>query len=435
MNVSHVHAHAHAHALGRITKFVSPSSKSGYSHPPPDKTPTVIPHAYEPEKDGYLVRLRLRYSLLSGARDLLINHRVTRRNSDKLHRTVGCHYWMVDRHSLVDCVSITGRQSAIFSNVMKCSSVWSCPVCAAKISERRRIELQQALDNATAKGLGYALGTFTLQHCQHEDCKTVLTGLNKSYQAFWGGKTGVALRKRFGIVGQIKALEVTLGKNGWHCHLHTIFVFRFPPSPSWIDELRPRFTERWQSVLARNGRYAHADYGFHITSSDRLVADYVAKWGDGLSGVDIERVSKTWTEAHELTKAIVKTSANKDSKTPNQLIADSFYGDKDAGVKWVEYVKAFTGSKQLKYSPGLKALLEIKTLTDEEIAEEQDDMGVILAQLNRDQWALVVKQDIRGELQSAVATGDYLAVKELLDEWGVTNVYYPDVVNAYAKGG
>ena len=38
----------------------------------------------------------------------------------------------------------TQTNKAFYSGLNVCASVWTCPVCAAKITERRKLELEQA---------------------------------------------------------------------------------------------------------------------------------------------------------------------------------------------------------------------------------------------------------------------------------------------------
>ena len=46
---------------------------------------------------------------------------------------------------------------AFYHGLMSCGLPWVCPVCAAKIAERRRVELQQAIEAAKAKGWAFTL--------------------------------------------------------------------------------------------------------------------------------------------------------------------------------------------------------------------------------------------------------------------------------------
>ena len=45
------------------------------------------------------------------------------------------------------------HNKAFYQGLMSCGGIWTCPVCAAKISERRRQELKQAIEAAQALGL------------------------------------------------------------------------------------------------------------------------------------------------------------------------------------------------------------------------------------------------------------------------------------------
>ncbi|SRR5258708_5626399 len=54
--------------------------------------------------------------------------------------------------SMVDVLYSPHRQLAHYQGLMRCGSVWVCPICAAKISEHRRSELEQAIANCIANG-------------------------------------------------------------------------------------------------------------------------------------------------------------------------------------------------------------------------------------------------------------------------------------------
>src|ERR1700682_5645885 len=64
----------------------------------------------------------------------------------------------------VDIMYSPSRQSAHYQGLMVCGSIWVCPLCAAKISERRRIELDQAIARCIANGGAVYLATYTVAH-------------------------------------------------------------------------------------------------------------------------------------------------------------------------------------------------------------------------------------------------------------------------------
>src|SRR5260370_4419014 len=83
--------------------------------------------------------------------------------------------------STVDVLYSPSRQSAHYRGLMVCGSIWVCPLCAAKISERRRMELEQAIGRCTANGGAVYLVTYTLSHQRYDTLSTLL-------QAFLGAK-------------------------------------------------------------------------------------------------------------------------------------------------------------------------------------------------------------------------------------------------------
>ncbi|MBV6574955.1 rolling circle replication protein, Rep63 protein, partial [Acinetobacter baumannii] len=83
-------------------------------------------------------------------------------------------------------------------------------------------------------------------------------------------------------------------------------------------------------------------------------------------------VSK-WGIESELTKGHVKKGRN-GGFTPFDLLQLSLYNEtifeKDFGKLFQEFAIAMKGSRQLVWSRGLKALLDLDEKTDEELAEE-----------------------------------------------------------------
>ena len=73
--------------------------------------------------------------------------------------------------------------------------------------------------------------------------------------------------------------------------------------------------------------------------------------------------------------------------------------DKQAGAIWRVYAQAFEGRRQLYWSNGLKKLLAIAELSDEEIAHKPDDeKALLLATISDQQWKLIYRR----HMESAV---------------------------------
>ena len=141
---------------------------------------------------------------------------------------------------------------------------------------------------------------------------------------------------------------------------------------------------RWQSVAVRSGLPRPSDsHGCRIDDGKKA-ASYVSK------GV--------WGLESEVTKGHVKTG-KKGSRTPFDLLKAFMHGDKASGALWRVYVDAFTGRRQLHWSVGLKKLLSIAELSDEEIANKpEDERALLLASITDQQWKIIYRR----RMESAV---------------------------------
>lgn len=82
-------------------------------------------------------------------------------------RVACCHRMVKDSAAGVRILrSKDGR--AYFDGVQTCGSVWLCPVCAAKITERRRNELQELIDAHRVAGGSLLFLTLTIPHQRHD---------------------------------------------------------------------------------------------------------------------------------------------------------------------------------------------------------------------------------------------------------------------------
>lgn len=324
-----------------------------------------------------------RWALQSAARQLLPKERVT-----------WCFRRVVPGKTGVDVLHSPSVKRAHYRNLMICASLWICPVCASKISERRRVELTHAIENA--KGMRVALVTFTMHHERRDKLTSLLDDLLASFRKLKAGRQWQRVESQFGVVGSVRALEVTHWLNGWHCHLHVLFFF---PKDADLDKLRSVMSERWRAVLAENGRTADDEHGVDVSTRDGDVARYVAKYGH-------EPTKARWNIEHEVVKASSKIGAY-DHRTPFQILGDYMAGDKRSGYLFKEYAAAFKGKRQLVWSRGLRAALRIgKEETDEEIAKRFEQDAVVLATLSLEQWKVILANDARAEVLEVASSGD-----------------------------
>lgn len=362
-------------ALGTLAKFASAYGKPG-------QTVAIQP------------RVR-RFMLQAGARDLLPDERVA-----------FCLRRPIPGVASVDVLHSPAQQSAHYGGLMVCANLWACPVCAVKASERRREELSGGI---AAWDGQIIMVTLTLQHTASDDPVTLVDDLQEGKRRLCSGRGYQSFKRVHGVAGTVVALECTYNfGNGFHPHQHILFfVSGLVNVDCFAEELRTM----WPSAVAKVGRYASPQWGIHVTAASEDVAAYVAKWG---------REPK-WTPSHEMAKASSKRGRGDSFSMWGLLENYTVLGDEEAGARFREYVHAFRGRSQLRYSPGLRAVLglAVEEKTDQEIVEEAVEDAVVLAQLDLVAWRVVLANDVRAELLNVANSGDPELVRSFLLSLGV----------------
>lgn len=325
-------------------------------------------------------------------------------------RCAWCGYWLIPGREYVS-VRCDGQRASLVGLAV-CGSVWLCPVCAAKITEYRRMELRQAVAAAQEKGLTVALLTLTMRHRDGQSLRDLLDGLKLGWKGIFQGRFAMAV-KEAGLVGYIRAFEVTHGQNGWHPHLH---VLLFLDRRADLDALTVTLREKWLASLKKAG-YASNGHALDLRCGDSAIADYVSKWG---------KLSETWDVASELTKGHVKRGRSEATITPFDMLR-ALLGEEEGCERYVklyrEYAYSIKGVHQLQWSWHLRKLLlgQEEAPTDTEIAEKTGEYMPEVARLTVAQWRAIYNRDLVGELLAAVASsgGSYDALRGWLQAQGL----------------
>jgi hypothetical protein len=318
----------------------------------------------------------LRYVLQSCARDLIPEERVA-----------DCLRLVIPIAEFVEVRKADGSNKAYYKNLALCGSVWHCPICATRISEQRRKELQTAL-NAWRGGM--ALITYTFAHNRSMSLLDGIEAISKAYRFGKSGREFQDLKDQFGIVGSVRSMEITYGLAGWHPHIHELMFTRKKLEESQINTIYGRVYARWSNALKISNLWADRQHGIKVTSADSFIAEYVAKFGH-------EPAIQTWDVSHELTKQVTKKAKTKHGQTPLQLLYSYFDGDNKAGELWREYALTMKGRNQLVWTRGLRQVLGLgQEPSDVEIVEQEPESSILLAQMTRAQWRAVLISRSRG---------------------------------------
>lgn len=316
-------------------------------------------------KQGLSSANRLNFELQRTAQSLLF-----RRGYDKQHRTCWCCR-TVNGESVHVKRRVDGS-GARLAGVGTCGSVWSCPVCAAKITEARRAELMAGM--ARAKSLGWSawLVTLTTPHQHGQSLAELLPAFQKALTHWKNSAIYKAVKREAGRKGSIRSLEVTWGEaNGWHPHTHDLTyasgnLAEFLDWRMRADDPDSTLRVQWFRSLMKAGLCTESqradvlEHGIDIRDGT-YAAEYVAKYGR-------EASSEGWGLSGELTKSHAKLGKRGERFTPFQLLQWAKTGDRQAGALFVEFSHAFSGKRMLSYSPKLKIALGAGDIPDEVLA-------------------------------------------------------------------
>ncbi len=350
-----------------------------------------------PSKPGSFEALQRRFQLQSVARVAVPHERVRH-----------CLRHVIRRDKGVDVLHDPEHGRGHLKGLQTCGLPWVDPVCSAKIGERRRCEVEQGISAARERDWSVLLLTFTFSHGPLDALSGSLRRFMRAHAAMCRSRAYRALMALYGAVGTIKALECSVGRNGWHPHRHVLLILDGPLSALEVVAFEAALFALWSAAAGAVGLGMDRVHGLRVQSTWGAVGDYVAKWGI----------------AAELTKPKMGRGAH---LSPFQLLALAADTGEAAAVSlFREYAEVFKGRRQLVWSDGLRGLLGVAPeKSDAEVAAQESSVAVLLANLDLDHWRAVIHFDrsehTRARLLTFAAAVDVIG---LLDYVGLLLVRY-----------
>lgn len=284
------------------------------------------------------------------------------------------------------CTGAGTQRTAGYAGLASCGSVWACPVCAAKIMMQRREDLAEGLGVATIQGMTVLMVTLTLRHRAGQplaelwDAVSYAWGKVTSGAGWKGGKIrqdgthAIGDLERYGIVGFVRAVEVTHGDNGWHPHVHAVLLLDGPISKDGADALGYSMWQRWDRAVRRCGfdsLLTTNDDGNYIgglnvrimTKDEQVVDNVLSKY----------LTKAVYSVASEASLGQISKEGRMGNRTPMQILRSVVeLGDADDLDLWHEFETASKGRRAMTWSHGLRDRLGLnEERTDEEIAAEE----------------------------------------------------------------
>jgi hypothetical protein len=199
------------------------------------------------------------------------------------------------------------------------------------------------------------------------------------------------MKARIDFIGSIRALEITIGPNGWHPHLHVLLFTSRDLGSADQSALLEFVRRRWTEAITRrnpdNGqiyRVPDSIHGVTLTESHRDA--YIAKLG----------------LADELVMSSTKRGHGADHRTPLQLLEDAevFRTERDVAL-WREYAREMHGARQLTWSKGLRQRFAIPDINDDLLSAEPEATGesTLVFTIDPRDWDQFVGPDVELQLR------------------------------------
>lgn len=265
--------------------------------------------------------------------------------------------------------------------IATCGSVWACPVCRAKIVNKRAKELRELYKAGLDRGLNWHMITFTFRHSRFDNLaemygsSTLGTGLSGAFTKFRQSRIwSKEFKPKMQLFGDVRSVEITWGrKNGFHPHIHLLVATEQEFS---IEKWENKILGQWQKNCKSSGIGVPNEHGVKIDKIEsEEMATYPAKWsvGSELSSDSAKQAEGGNYSIATLEYFLIDEKARGCTK-------EGFQVEEMAGVLKAYYA-AMKGQKQLVYGGKKgwkKELLEQDEKTDKELADEQDELTEVL---------------------------------------------------------
>ena len=253
-----------------------------------------------------------------------------------------------------------GDGRAFYRGVVRCASVWECPVCSAQVTSHRAAELRLIVGAHRATGGGCYMLTLTTPHDQGDELKHLRQTVANAWRFVCSGRGWIRWKETIGYVGSVRSAEATVGPSGWHPHLHVLLFTKAPLTPDMAAAFEAYVYGRWCRKIEAGGyRRPSLEHGVKLTESRQ--DDYIAKLG----------------LADEVASGAFK-SAREGRRSPLAVLADysAFRRDRDL-LLWHEWCQSMRGARQMTWSKGLRERYATeRELSDREVVD-RDEVGPV----------------------------------------------------------
>lgn len=310
------------------------------------------------------------------------------------------------------------KKKAYYKSLFHCKNIWSCPVCTPYILAKRSEEIDKALEYTYKHHQIAVMATFTAWHSKNYPLDKLIEKFKAGIRKFKSGQAWQDIKFAISFTHSISGYECTYGnENGHHWHLHMLLIVN-QDKKAVLSAMEDKLKRHWMHCYQAVGGYipedrtnAFYDYGFVLSrnSDGELVEMHSGKYLCGWGGDD------------ELTGGCGKAA-----KQNNRNMFELLESENEEDIKaFLEYANATHGKRRVIFSRGLKELVGIEEIADEdiEIEDKPTDEDEDVAAFSKEAWKVVLDYETaiptRYEILVEALVGGYPAVVEYCENLGI----------------
>lgn len=306
-------------------------------------------------------------------------------------------------------VALNEQRQGSWLGLQTCGSVHACPHCAPKIRQARAVQIERLGTAHLEAGGGLEFATLTMSHHSGDPLALTLDTVQNGWRSVQQNRAVRRLFTRLGILGAVRATEITHGYNGWHPHLHVLLFTTRQLTADDRAELQAVLFTAWRSYVVKRGYFEPSEARGVLLREVTL-----SRGADGLAAY-LTKVQDSYGRATTIAREMARGDLKKGrraARSPFEIAEGAAAGVAADVALWHEYEAATKGRRVITVSRRLTALYGVEDQGDEDLAAA--DEAVAVAALDAAEYRLVVRYKARVALLDAAERGGSEAVYERL---------------------
>ena len=316
--------------------------------------------------------------------------------------------------------------------LMKCGSIWGCPICSPVLMKKHEEDLAIGLYNAVEMGWTLLFITHTIPHKRTDDMLELMRNMDTARKLYGKGGTMSRLMKQLGFKGNVIRLEPTFGNHGIHPHTHTILMFDRKLTNEETERLTSYLKDKWKKscieagLVTKKNERTFDKYGFcaDTTGDIEKLIRYMTKNEKEQS---VSGLAKEMTNAADKKRGRGVEGDDEDGKAPWgrsqwEVMEGFIAGDKGDTDLWLTFLQAFHRKSAIRWSPGLKEILGVEGEGEEhgvKIDDDEKEYIIPVYQLVAKQYGKVVRHGLWRPIIDVIADKDFEALGRISERYQI----------------